>query len=270
MTNGHGISVPGHVAEAELGERGREVADAARPEDDQGQAAEQGERAEGHDERRQAAARDEQAVEQAAERADDEDERDRDLERDAGRPQEAEERARQAGHRLDRQVDLAGDDDQGHRQGHDRDLHQGGDQVARSCRRVRKNGDRALPSDDQPEQGDEQQRLPAREQARSTRGRPGAGAAAALIGCGPPRRPRWSRRRMSASALTATRITSAVDRLQPELRQADEDQGVGDEAEEERAERGAGERPGAAEDVDPADDDRGDDREHRRRSRTSR
>ena len=94
MTNGHGMSRPGHVPEADLGEAGREVADAARPEDDQGQAAEQGERAEGHDERRQAAARDEEAVQQAAEHADDEDDGDRDLERHAGRPQEAEERAR--------------------------------------------------------------------------------------------------------------------------------------------------------------------------------
>ena len=64
---------------------------------------------------------------------------------------------------------------------------------------------------------------------------------------------------MTASALTATRMTSAVDGLEPELRQADEDQGVGDEAEEQRAERGAGDRPGAAEDVDAADDDRRDD-----------
>ena len=75
---------------------------------------------------------------------------------------------------------------------------------------------------------------------------------------------------MSASALTATRITSAVDRLEPELRQADEDQGVGDEAEEQRADRGADERARAAEDVHAADDDRGDDRERRRRSRTCR
>ena len=57
-------------------------------------------------------------------------------------------------------------------------------------------------------------------------------------------------------------MTSAVDRLEPELRQPDEDQRVGDEAEEERAEGGADERAGAAEDVHAADDDRGHDREH--------
>ena len=46
---------------------------------------------------------------------------------------------------------------------------------------------------------------------------------------------RWSRRRMTASALTATQDHEAVDRLEPELRQAEEDEGVGDEAEEQRA-----------------------------------
>ena len=47
---------------------------------------------------------------------------------------------------------------------------------------------------------------------------------------------------MTASALTATQDHDAVDGLQPELRQADEDQRVRDEPEEQRAERRAGER----------------------------
>ena len=84
----------GHVTEADLGERIREVAHAARPEDDQGQAAEERQCPEGHDQRRQTAARDKQAVQQAAEDADHEDDRDVDLHRDAGGPQEAEESAR--------------------------------------------------------------------------------------------------------------------------------------------------------------------------------
>ena len=70
-------------------------------------------------------ARDEDAVEQPAGRADDEHDRDRRPRSGRRREQEAEDGARQAGHRLDREVDLAGDDDQGHRQGHDRDLDHG-------------------------------------------------------------------------------------------------------------------------------------------------
>ena len=148
-----------------------------RPEDDQGEAAEQRERAEGHDERRQAAAGDEQAVEQAAERADDEDERDR-RSRAGRRPPTGSRGAALASPAIDST---------------DRSISPammirviGRAMIATSIRAairfaklpgVRKNGDRALPSDDQPEQGDDQERLPARQSARpapagAARGRP--------------------------------------------------------------------------------------------------
>ncbi len=126
---------PGHVTEAQLRERGREVADAARSENDQGEASEERQRAEGYDEGRQSAPGHEQAVEQPAEGAEEQHDRDGDAQRHAGRPQESEEGAGETGHRFDGEVDLAGDDDQGHRQGHDRDLHQGRDQVCEVARR---------------------------------------------------------------------------------------------------------------------------------------
>ena len=50
-----------------------------------------------------------------------------------------------------------------------------------------------------------------------------------------------------------------VDGLEPELRQSDKDQRVGDEPEEQGAECCPGEGPRAAKDADPANDDRGDD-----------
>src|SRR3954447_13316773 len=50
-----------------------------------------------------------------------------------------------------------------------------------------------------------------------------------------------------------------VDGLEPELRQADEDERVGDESEEEGPERGPDEGARATEDADAPDDDRGDD-----------
>ena len=64
---------------------------------------------------------------------------------------------------------------------------------------------------------------------------------------------------MKASALTAMRMTSAVDGLQPELRQPDRIRALAMKPEEERAECRPDEGPRAAEDADPADDDRGDD-----------
>ena len=96
MTNGHGIGVPGTWPKPNSVNAVGKVADAPRAEDDEGQATEERERAERHDERRQPAACHEQAVEQPAQRADDEDERDGDLERHAGRPEEAEDGAGQA------------------------------------------------------------------------------------------------------------------------------------------------------------------------------
>ena len=187
MTNGHGMSVPGHLPEAELGEARREVAHAARSEDDQGEAAEERERAERHDERRQPAARDEQAVQQAAQDADDEHDGDRDLHRDAGRPQEAEDGAGQPGHRLDRQVDLAGDDDQRHRQGHDRDLHQGRDEVAEVARRQEERA-RARCRARSARAARRAAASPSARAARVHDRRSVAGVVAALIGCGSARR----------------------------------------------------------------------------------
>ena len=199
--------MPGHVPEAELRERGREVADAARPEDDQGQAAEQGERAEGHDQRRQAAARDEQAVQQAAQRADDQDDRDRDLERDAGRPQEAEDRAgRPAIDSTERSISPAM---------MIRVI--GRAMIATSISAamrfaklpvVRKNGERRVAEHDRARAGRRASSVSQRASSAGPRpaGRGGLGGGAHRLRA--QRSARWIRRRMTASALTATRITT--------------------------------------------------------------
>jgi hypothetical protein len=203
MTNGHGISVP---AEAQLRERGREVADAARSKDDQGQASEEGQGSQGNDQGGQPASRHEEAVHQAAQDPDEEDDGDPDPERHAGRPEEPEDRAGEAGHRLDGQVDLTGHDDQGHRQRHDRDFHQGCDEVREVAGRQEERRQRR-PEDDEPDHDDDEQRLPAREQVR-----PAPFAVGGSHGCAHRARlstvARWIRRRMIASALMATRMTT--------------------------------------------------------------
>ena len=129
MSSGHGIGVPGTVPNPNDVNQSGKPADALGPEDDEGEAAEQGSVPSVTTSDGSPNAGDEHAVEQPARRAHDEDDRDRDLDRHAGHEQQADDRARQAGHRLDRQVDLAGDDDQRHRQGHDRDLDHGRGEV---------------------------------------------------------------------------------------------------------------------------------------------
>ena len=106
-------------------------------------------------------------------------------------------------------------------------------------RGVRKNGDSALPSDDQPEQDDEQQRLPARQRARGRARHAARELVAAVIGRASRRRARWIRRSDERVGADGEQDHDPVDRLQPELRQPDEDERVGDEAQEERAERRA-------------------------------
>ena len=144
----------------------------------------------------------------AADDAHHEHERDRDLERDAGGPQEAEDRAGEAGHRLDREVDLAGDDDQRHRQRHDRDLHQGGQEVREVAGRQEERRERVA-EQDQPDERDQQHRLPAGERSGSTTA--GARRTPSMRGHRARRsavRVRWIRRRMMVSTLTAARITT--------------------------------------------------------------
>ncbi len=145
---------------------------------------------------------------------------DGDPDRDPGGPQEAEDRARQAGHRLDRQVDLARDDHEGHRHGHDRHLHEGGEQVREVARRE-EHRRQLVAEDDEAQQHDDEQRLPAHEPARDRRVR----SSGAPRG-GEPLDPAGDER----VGAHGDQDHDAVDGLEPELRQADEDEGVGDEA----------------------------------------
>ena len=132
---------------------------------------------------------------------------------------------------------------------------------------VRKNGDRALPRTMSPSRATSRS-VSQRASRRVHDRRSLVGATVGAHRLRSHEAARWSRRRRTASALTATRMTSAVDRLEPELGQADEDQRVRDEPEEQGAERRAGEGPGAAEDADAADDDGGHDlSEHAARRR---
>jgi hypothetical protein len=197
---------PRHVAEAQRGELRGEVAHALGPEDDQREATEQGERAQGDDERRQAAARHQQAVHQAAEGTDADDQQDGDPDRHAGRPQEAEHRTGETGHRLDGQVDLAGDDDQRHGDRHDRHLHEGGEQV-REVARGQEYRRQAGADDDEGDQDDEQERLPTDDRTGDSPG-PSRGAGGGRHRSRLTAVRRWMRRAMNASALTATRITT--------------------------------------------------------------
>ena len=107
----------------------------------------------------------ERAVEEPAGGTHHEDDRDRDLEGHARGPHEAEGGARQAGHRLDRQVDLAEDDDQGQGQGHDRHFHQGGERGSKVAGRQEERRQRVA-EDDQSQEGDQEERLPAGQQPR--------------------------------------------------------------------------------------------------------
>ena len=162
-------------------------------------------------------ASDEEAVEQPAERADDEDDRDRDLDRYAGRVQESEDRAGQAGHRLDRQVDFAGDDDEGHRQGHDRDLDDGRDQVGEVAG-GQEDGEDAAPIQTSEDEHDREQDLPARERRRPAGG-PMPESSSALIGRASGTRPLEPAKENGVDG-DRDEDDEAVDRLKPELRQA--------------------------------------------------
>ena len=82
-----GTSVPAKLPNARSVHVGREVGHRLVADDHEGEAAEQRERADRDGQRRQAEARDEQAVERAAQRADDDAERDDQLERQAVVPQ---------------------------------------------------------------------------------------------------------------------------------------------------------------------------------------
>ena len=205
MTNGHGMSVPGTWPKPSSVNADREVADPARAEDDQRKSAEQGERPEGHDERRQARTSHQEAVHQATQGTDREDRRNADPERDAGGPEEPKDRAGEPGHRLDGQVDLAGHDDQRHRQRHDRDFHQGGDEIREVAGRQEERRQQGSECDE-PDQGEDEEALPARDETRpslpAVGGRAGGRHRTACLVVA-----RWRRRRMTASALTATRMT---------------------------------------------------------------
>ena len=151
------------VPERAVGPRRREVGHRVVADDDEGQPAEQRQRADRHGQRGQPEAGDEQAVERAAQRADDEADRDDRLDRLAVVPQPRHHRARQGEHRGDGQVDLRGDDDERQRQRHERDLGEvqraGGERVGgQELRRDRLADERE--HDEQPQD----QRLPAPEQ----------------------------------------------------------------------------------------------------------
>src|SRR4029079_470814 len=157
------------------------------------------ERPEGDDERREADARHEHPVQEAAEGADDQHDHEGQRQGHAGGEQDAEDGRRQADHRLDREVDLARDDDQGHRKRHDRDLDDRRDEVrhvapGQEHRRHRR------PDGDQRDQEERQQDPPAGQPRQQPSVRGGH--------C--PRRSetdRWNRRTRTASRPTATRIT---------------------------------------------------------------
>jgi hypothetical protein len=98
-------------------------------EEDRRDAAVQGQRADRHREARQPQARDEQAVDRAGRQAGDGDRDEDGPHRPAVAPQHAEQGAGHAEDRRHRQVDLAADHDQRHRQRHDGDLAIGQAQV---------------------------------------------------------------------------------------------------------------------------------------------
>src|SRR5215216_4092249 len=104
------------------GVAGREVGHRLVAEDDEGQAAVQGQGADGHGQRGQAEPGHQEAVEGAGQGAGHEHGREDQLQGPAGVPQPAQQGAGQAEDGGDRQVDLAGDDDHGQRQGQQGDL----------------------------------------------------------------------------------------------------------------------------------------------------
>ncbi len=123
------MGVPGTVPNPNAGEFGRELADAQRSQHHQRETAEQGQGTQGDDERGQAHPGDEDAVEHAADDSHAEHYGDSDPERDSSGPEIAKDGTGQPDHRLDRQVDLTQDDDQGHGQRHDAHLDERGDEV---------------------------------------------------------------------------------------------------------------------------------------------
>ena len=198
---------PGNVPEADLREPGREVADAARSEDDQREAAEERQRAERHDQRRQPAARDEQCR-SAGRRG----------RRRRARPGSPTSSGTPAAHRKPRSALASPAIDST-----DRSISPammisviGRAMIATSMRAairfeklpgVRKNGDSALPSDDQPDEGDDAGASPSARAGASSERRRSPEPRVALIGLRLATAARWIRRRMTASALTATRMT---------------------------------------------------------------
>ena len=108
--------------DADIREMGREAADRVGGQDPLRDASVERQRSDRDGERRQSNAGDEKPVERTEQHADD----DRRTHRGPDRPAVLEQLGHQDGaeaeHRRDRQIDLAGDDDQGQRQRHDRDL----------------------------------------------------------------------------------------------------------------------------------------------------
>ena len=179
---------PGHVPEAELGEPVGKSLTPRGPRTIRARPRKSARVPEGHDQRRQAAAGDEQRR-SAGRRA-------TPTTRTTGSPissgtPAAHRKPRialgEAGHRLDRQVDLAGDDDQRHRQRHDRDFHQGGDEVREVAAASGRTATAALPSTIRPSSATTSS---VSQRASEPRPRPApvAGAVGALIGCGSRRR----------------------------------------------------------------------------------
>ena len=112
----------GHTVHPEVGVGGGKLRDDVRAEEDLADARVEQHRADGHGDRRQADARDEKGLKAPRQRAADQDHDDDRGHRPAVHPEESEQAARQAEGRRDREVDLAGNDDQRHGQRHDRQL----------------------------------------------------------------------------------------------------------------------------------------------------
>ena len=247
-----GSGVPGMLPKPKSVKPAGKLLMRPRAEHDVREAAEEGEGAEGDDERRQAATGDEQAVEEPAGRAHDQDDGDADLERHAGRPQEARGR-RSASPTIDST---------------ERSMSpvmmirvMGRAMIATSITAavrfaklpaVRKtSGDVAVPRATIPRSTSARRALPARQPAQAARradgprghrlARPAAvrfgDSSVALIGCAGVRRRPPDAPDQERVERDGDQDHRAVDRLEPVLRQAQEEERVVDEAQEEGAQR---------------------------------
>ena len=192
-----------------------------------------------------------QAVDQPGAGADHQGERDGELERQAQvLPQHAQHDGAQAQDRARRQVDAAGDDDHGHRQGHQPDLAGEPALVEQVV-----DGEELLAGEgqDQQRQGQDggEDRLLAEPEGRAR---------------APWRRGgRHQSHRLPAPApqvgQDGDQDQHALDRADPVGRDVEEDQRAGDGGDQDGGERRAHHRADAAQDADPADDRGGDDGE---------